>query len=100
MLVVKVYKENKPKTIAFKPEELIENSILEIIKNKTGQDVKADNIKVVGNKAIIKQPSEPTIVEIDEKDLLKQTVEGIIKKQLSLKTLKNIKVEVIGCKGK
>ena len=29
MLAVKVYKENKPKVITFKPEELIEKSILE-----------------------------------------------------------------------
>ena len=100
MLAVKVYKENKPKVITFKPEELIEKSILEIAKSKTGQDVEVNNIKVVGNKITITQPSEPVVVEINEEDLLKQTIEGIVKKQLSLKTLKNIKVEVIGCKGK
>jgi len=100
MIVIKAYKENKDKILTFKTEDLLEKSIIDIVEVKTGQRVDADLIKVSGNKITIKQPSEPVVIEIDENELLKQSIETIVKKKMSVKTLKTIKIEVIGCKGK
>ena len=98
MIRVKVTKGSK-KSFRVKMEDLLNKSLLELVEEKLKSPVSEDKIKLNGDKVEV-VTGEEKVVEIEEQELLKQSIEQAIKKRLNLKSLKGVELAIIGGVGK
>ena len=80
-------------------KDLMEKSLVELVEEKIGKTVSMDNIKLDGDTVEILD-GDVEVLEIDEKNLIKNSIEQLVKKALNVRTLKNIKIEIIGSSAK
>jgi len=92
----------KKQTFILQSSELVSNSIVEIIEDKTKNNAfviekvnfNGDKCRVtIGNK-------EEEIIDIDEEELMEKSIKQVVKDKLKLKTIKGIEISIIKPMGK
>ena len=94
MISVKVTVGSKKK-IKINLADLLDKTLIELVEEKLGKEVNPNKIKSVGDSVEIFD-GEDKILEIQENDLIKQSIEQVVKKELELKSLKNVEIAIIG----
>ena len=94
MVRIKITK-GETKKFKVSVKDLMEKSLVELVEEKIGKTVSMDNIKLDENTVEILS-GDVEVLEIDEQDLIKNSIEQLVKKVMNVRTLKNVKIEIIG----
>ncbi len=91
-------KKQKTKKIKFKPEDLFDRSIGEILEEKGVTGVHPDDIKVDYKSGVIEVlDGDSKILTIEDTELLDKTIKQIVKEKTKAKTLRGTEIRILKC---
>jgi len=99
MKLIVAVEDKKIKTVKYKKEDLLTNTVMDLLEEKGIKNVLPEDIEIEKDKIIVKTGNIKTI-EVDEKELLTKSLTAIVKDKLKIRSVKGLSISIKSCEGK